>query len=173
MDVCSLDWEFILKLIPLVNGLITIAVAILVIWVWHYQKGKEVLANECKDAILSMISIEKLNNTIANLLSTTNPDEQRIAELIKEYSNQCNELNKKYDFIKEIKEDKGVLENVFNKFERTRVGLIVKYHALLKNEKNYDREVIFKLAQESKETHLQVSNEIKKILIKYVRYKIK
>lgn len=172
MDACNFDWELASKFVPLVTIFITIGMGFVGYYLWHKQKGKEVLANESKDALLSMISIEKINNTIANLLSTSNPDDQKIDELIKEYSNQCSELNKKYDFIKEIKEDKGDLEKFFNKFERTRVGLIIKYEALLKNEKNYDRKVILRLAQEAKKTHLDVSNEIKKILIKYVKYKI-
>jgi hypothetical protein len=171
MDACSFDWELASKFIPLVTGIITIGVAGFVYYVWHKQKEKEVIANEAKDTILDMISIEKTNNKIANLLSTSNPNNEVIEKLIGEYSNQCNELNHKLDFIKEILNDDKNLENVFNKFERTRVGLIVRYTALLKNEKNNDRETILMLAQQGGRTHLEVSKEIKKILIDYVKYK--
>lgn len=139
---------------------------------WRDQKVSEILSNEAKDTILVMIKIEKLNNKIANLLSTSNPNNNEIDNLITQYSIQCNDLIEKYDFLKELIKDNNELENIFNKFERTRVHLICKYTRLLENKRNYDRKIILSLAQEGKVTYLKLSKEIKEILIEYVKYKI-
>lgn len=139
---------------------------------WRDQKVSEILSNEAKDTILVMIKIEKLNNKIANLLSTSNPNNNEIDNLITQYNIQCNDLIEKYDFLKELIKDNNELENIFNKFERTRVYLICKYTRLLENKRNYDRKIILSLAQEGKVTYLKLSKEIKEILIEYVKYKI-
>jgi hypothetical protein len=64
MVACSFDWELASKFIPLVTGFITIGVAGFVYWVWHKQKGKEVIANEAKELIKNLLELSLINRSI-------------------------------------------------------------------------------------------------------------
>ena len=68
MEVCSFNWELASKFIPLVTGIITICVAVFVYHVWHKQKGKEVIANEAKEAIKELLELLNIHMKIFLLL---------------------------------------------------------------------------------------------------------
>lgn len=68
MEVCSFDWELASKFIPLITAIISIFIAGFVYWAWHNQKGKEVIANEAKEAIKEFLEFgSKINKTNQNL----------------------------------------------------------------------------------------------------------
>lgn len=77
MNVCSLDWELVIKFLPLVNVLTTVVVAFAVYKVWHIQKAKEVIANEAKSIINDLNLIYEEAYKLQDLLLAGKLDELR------------------------------------------------------------------------------------------------
>ena len=57
MDICNLDWQLIVKILP---SLITGGVALFIFSKWKNQKSSEVIANEAKVLIIKIARLQSL-----------------------------------------------------------------------------------------------------------------
>lgn len=67
MEVCSFDWKLASEFVPLVTPIVSIGLAIYVYHIWHDQKGKEVIASECKNLWQKLDDLENFYNTLDDL----------------------------------------------------------------------------------------------------------
>jgi len=67
MSACSFNWELFSKFIPLITGFIPVGITWFLYYQWHNQKGKEVIASECKDLWQKLDDLEKFYNTLDGL----------------------------------------------------------------------------------------------------------
>lgn len=165
MDVCVVDgWETFKGWTPYIMGIV-------VYWIWHKQKGKEVIANEAKSIILKIIEVEKLNNSISNKIAYMNEktNTKLLKDEILEFQYKTDDLHRDFDFIYEIIKNKDI-KKVLDKYLAQSTLSIVRYNALLKSEisKENKRDVAIGLQRE----YINCGIKIKKYLMKYILYKL-
>ncbi len=173
MGVYLIDWwETFKGWTPYIMGLIVLAI-------WHFQKGKEVVANEAKNIILKIIEVEKLNNSISNKIAYMNEKVSidTIKVEIKEFQSKTDNLHKDFDFMYEVlKNHKFYMKNtdikkILDKYLAQSTLSIVRYNALLKNEVPQEHRRI--VANGLQKEYIKCGIEIKNNLMKYVLYKLR
>jgi len=109
MEVCSFNWELASKFIPLVTGIITIGVAGFVYHVWHKQKGKEVIANEAKEAIKELLELLNIHMKLINKIRISCDIDVTVHEKINE---KMESLYRKLYFIESCMEIENLNEYI-------------------------------------------------------------
>jgi hypothetical protein len=94
MVACDLDWELIAKVLPSIIASIT---ALFIYSRWSNQKGSEVIANEAKNLIIKIASLQSLQCEILKILNDKDsifPDDKLIQfkEVKEEVSDSMNFL---------------------------------------------------------------------------------
>lgn len=133
---CVVDWELASKFVPLITAIISICIAGFVYWAWHEQKGKEVIANEAKEAIKDFLELGNKISNINQMLDKNETDGDTILRIKYIYE----ESNKRLLFLVnsiEIEKLKKIMFDlhVSNYQLFSRLDIIYKL-----NNKNYDRE---------------------------------
>lgn len=81
MNGCEIDWEVASKFVPLITPIISICIAIFVYLAWHRQKGKEVLANEAKEALKEFLEFGNKIIKINQMLDMDKIDPENTARI--------------------------------------------------------------------------------------------
>lgn len=164
------DWELALKLIPLVNGIITILVACFVYKVWHKQKEKEFIANEAKDILRIVDSLKSSyyvlsfqNHCYFN--SKENFNESYYYEACDENNTLKKDFNSRLTFLLDLIEDCTMYE-IYKKYELNQTFFEVS------NVFNDGIEKLDELNASSREIEIYL-DRIKLKLVNYAMYKNK
>lgn len=110
MDACSFNWELASKFVPLVTAIVSILIACFVYWAWHQQKGKEVIANEAKEAIKDFLELGNKISNINQMLDHKEIDEDIIVRIKYIYE----ESNRRLLFLVNSIEIKNLKKNMFD-----------------------------------------------------------
>lgn len=169
MDVCSFNWELASKFVPLVTPIVSIGIAWFVYYQWHGQKGKEVIANECKDGIKIILESCKLLNDIRNDLSLK-PEvslREKLNQDIATFNHLHRTIIRNLLFINSLIEENS-LYNLIVEYNKNHQDMELMLQAKMKfygiNGETYSR------LQEFYETYIKNTSRLTETLTKYALY---
>lgn len=164
MEICSLDWELASKFVPLITAITSIFIAVFVFWAWHYQKGKEVIASECKAYWTSLTELEIIYNNLEQNADFRSNNFQQFSKDIESWK----AINlPKISLIKK-------LTNEDSKFIDSTNKLIARYNSdkFLNGLHRFQGDSsAYELVNRTQV--LNISNEIKESLLPYIKYKFR
>jgi len=143
--------------------------ALIVLVIWHWQKGKEVIANESKETIKNLLQIRELS---INLIHNKFEDKTEIIKQLSEFKEKSESIYRSILFLENSKMVSG-LDSLHKQYYVTYVDIyhpidisinkvdIDKIKNIIKNEKNISNLIIFN----------NTCSEIIKILYPYSLYK--
>jgi hypothetical protein len=106
---CVVDWELASKFVPLIAVIISIGIAGFVYWAWHKQKGKEVIANEAKEAIKELLELLNIHMKLINKIRISCDIDNTVHEKITE---KMESLYRKLYFIESCMEIENLNEYI-------------------------------------------------------------
>ncbi|MCJ0929444.1 hypothetical protein MTX11_16045 (plasmid) [Acinetobacter lwoffii] len=127
MEICSLDWDIAYKYF---QTILTITIAGVVYFLWHKQKGKEVISNEAKEIFKLLEEVSLKSQTVFEQMlkmvihsKTPNDFEE---ELIVEFRNMNIDIRKRLNLIRYKNNNKKTLL-LIDLFDETYGEFILHY----------------------------------------------